>query len=158
MNPSIFETIKTTLQTEFQESLLSHDILELRLEKKNLLPLVKQLKENFQFDLFLDVTAVDYLDKKPERFDVVYHLYSTHHLVRVRLKIALSEKQPSIASLISLFGSAHFMERECHEMYGILFEGNTDLRPILLYNGFEGHPLRKDYPIGKEQPLVPYIK
>jgi NADH-quinone oxidoreductase subunit C len=61
-----------------------------------------------------------------------------------------------VASLIGMYGAAHYMERECHEMYGIVFAGNPDLRPILLYEGFEGHPLRKDYPKEREQPLVPY--
>jgi NADH-quinone oxidoreductase subunit C len=57
---------------------------------------------------------------------------------------------------VKLYGSAAFMERECHDMYGIVFRGNHDLRPILLYEGFAGHPLRKDYPKTREQPLVPY--
>ena len=66
------------------------------------------------------------------------------------------EADPVVDSLTPLYGSAHFMERECHDMYGIVFRGNADLRPILLYEGFEGHPLRKDYPKQHEQPLVPY--
>jgi len=61
-----------------------------------------------------------------------------------------------VASLTGLYGSAGFMERECHDMYGILFRGNEDLRPILLYEGFVGHPLRKDYAKEHEQPLVRY--
>jgi NADH-quinone oxidoreductase subunit C len=60
--------------------------------------------------------------------------------------------------LTTLFGSARFIERETHDMYGIKFEGNGDLRPILLYEGFVGHPLRKDYPMELEQPIVPYRK
>jgi NADH-quinone oxidoreductase subunit C len=63
---------------------------------------------------------------------------------------------PVVDSLTLLYGSAAFMERECHDMYGIVFRGNADLRPILLYEGFEGHPLRKDYAKTHEQPLVPY--
>ena len=63
---------------------------------------------------------------------------------------------PVAPSLTPLYGSAAIMERECHDMYGIRFEGNADLRPILLYEGFVGHPLRKDYPKDREQPLVPY--
>ena len=62
----------------------------------------------------------------------------------------------AVDSLTPLYGSAAFMERECHDMYGIVFRGNPDLRPILLYEGFDGHPLRKDYPKEHEQPLVPY--
>jgi NADH-quinone oxidoreductase subunit C len=90
------------------------------------------------------------------RFEVVYHFYSTVHKVRVRLKTRVTEVDPRVDSLVSLYGSAGFMERECHDMYGIVFQGNADLRPILLYEGFVGHPLRKDYPKQQEQPLVPY--
>jgi NADH-quinone oxidoreductase subunit C len=63
-----------------------------------------------------------------------------------------------VASLTGLYGSARFMEREAHDMYGIEFTGNDDLRPILLYEGFVGHPLRKDYAMEMEQPIVPYRK
>jgi len=61
-----------------------------------------------------------------------------------------------VPTLTTLFGSARFLEREAHEMFGIRFEGNADLRPILLYEGFVGHPLRKDYPMEREQPIVEY--
>jgi NADH-quinone oxidoreductase subunit C len=121
----------------------------------DLLATVRRLKSEFGFDLFLDVTAVDWPQRTP-RFDVVYHFYSTTHMIRVRLKTRVPEAEPTVDSLISLYGSAHFMERECHDMYGVVFRGNPDLRPILLYEGFVGHPLRKDYPKLQEQPLVPY--
>ena len=68
----------------------------------------------------------------------------------------MSAADAVVDSLTPLYGSAAFAERECHEMYGVGFRGNTDLRPILLYEGFVGHPLRKDYPKQLEQPLVPY--
>ena len=77
---------------------------------------------------------------------------------RIRLKVPLAEEAPVLPTLTGLYGSARFMEREVHEMYGVRFDGNDDLRPILLYEGFEGHPLRKDYPMELEQPIVPYRK
>jgi len=116
---------------------------------------VRALKSELGFDLFLDVTAVDWPGKSP-RFEVVYHFYSTGDRVRVRLKTRVPEADPTVDSLVALYGAARFMERECHEMYGIVFRGNSDLRPLLLYEGFVGHPLRKDYPKQKEQPLVSY--
>jgi len=134
---------------------LSHGVFVLLLEPTALLSTVVQLKSEFGFDLLLDVTAVDWPERTP-RFEIVYHFYSTEHFVRVRLKARVSEADPTVDSLISLYGSAHFMERECHDMYGIVFRGNHDLRPILLYEGFVGHPLRKDYPKQQEQSLVPY--
>ena len=131
------------------------EMLVLVVDPAEVLGRVQRLKSEFQFDLFLDVTAVDWLGESP-RFEVVYHFYSTVHHVRVRLKTRVPETDPAVDSLISLYGSARFMERECHDMYGIVFRGNPDLRPILLYEGFVGHPLRKDYPKRAEQPLVPY--
>jgi len=128
-------------------------VLELRVE--NLLPLVTGLRERFDFALFLDVTAVDYPDRSP-RFDLVYHFYSRRHNQRVRLKLPLPAERPVAPTLTGHYGSARYMEREVHDMYGIEFAGNQDLRPILLYEGFVGHPLRKDYPIELEQPVVPY--
>jgi len=134
---------------------LSRGVFVLTPDRAALVGVVRKLKTEFGFDLFLDVTAVDWPERSP-RFDVVYHFYSTEHFIRVRVKTSVSEADPTVDSLVSLYGSAHFMERECHEMYGIAFRGNRDLRPILLYEGFAGHPLRKDYPKEREQPLVPF--
>ena len=122
-----------------------------------LLATARSLKEDAQFDMLLDVTAVDW-PGKAQRFEVVWHFYSTRTFARVRVKTRVGEADPTVDSLASLYGAARFMERECHEMYGIGFRGNDDLRPLLLYEGFKGHPLRKDYPIRQEQPLVPFIK
>ena len=133
----------------------SHGIDVVTLSPEKLLPAVRRLKTELGFDLLLDVTAVDWPQRTP-RFDVVYHFYSTAHHVRVRVKTAVGESDPTVDSLVPLYGSAGFMERECHDMYGIVFRGNRDLRPILLYEGFVGHPLRKDYAKLHEQPLVRY--
>ena len=119
------------------------------------LPTVRRLRDEFGFDVLLDVTAVDW-PADALRFEVVYHFYSTRLKARVRLKTRVGADDPVVDSLCAFYGSAAFMERECHDMYGIRFRGNHDLRPILLYEGFSGHPLRKDYPKLLEQPLVPY--
>jgi NADH-quinone oxidoreductase subunit C len=129
----------------------------LEIEPAALLETVRRAKSEARMDLLADVTAVDWPNRIP-RFDVVYHFYSTTTFRRLRVKTRVDAADPVVASLVPLYGSAAFMERECHDMYGIRFLGNNDLRPILLYEGFEGHPLRKDYPIGREQPLVPYRK
>jgi NADH-quinone oxidoreductase subunit C len=152
MAPGVLDTLKERFAGEAS---VSHGMLVLALAPADLLATVQRLKSEFQFDLFLDVTAVDWLGQTP-RFEVVYHFYSTAHRVRVRLKTRVAETDPTVASLVPLYGSARYMERECHDMYGIAFRGNPDLRPLLLYEGFVGHPLRKDYPKRAEQPLVPY--
>jgi len=153
----ILEALQQRLAPTVGEATFSHDVLVVTLPPAALLATVGLMHSEFQFDLFLDVTAVDWPGQTP-RFEVVYHFYSTKHFGRVRLKTRVGEADPTVDSLVSLYGSARFMERECHDMYGIAFRGNADLRPILLYEGFEGHPLRKDYPKDREQPLVPYRK
>jgi NADH-quinone oxidoreductase subunit C len=155
MASDVLDLLRQRLADRVREASLSHGMLVLVLAPTDLLGTVQRLKSEFQFDLFLDVTAVDWLGQTP-RFEVVYHFYSTAHRVRVRLKTRVPEADPAVESLVSLYGSARYMERECHDMYGIVFRGNPDLRPLLLYEGFVGHPLRKDYPKHAEQPLVPY--
>ncbi len=155
MPATIVERIREQLVPAFGEASVSHGMLEIVVTPGVVLDVVRRLVAEFGFDLFLDVTAVDWPDRTP-RFDVVYHFYSTTHKVRIRLKTRVPHAEPVVDSLTSLYGSARFMERECHDMYGIVFRSNPDLRPILLYEGFVGHPLRKDYPKLQEQPLVPY--
>ncbi|HJV35094.1 NADH-quinone oxidoreductase subunit C [Geomonas sp.] len=121
----------------------------------NLFALVGRLRKELGFDLLLDVTAIDYPERRP-RFVAVYHLFNSACCQRVRIKVEVPDHDPSLTTLTTLYGSARFLEREVHEMYGIRFTGNDDLRPILLYEGFVGHPLRKDYPIDREQPIVDY--
>lgn len=106
------------------------------------------------FDMLVDVTAVDYIGSVP-RFEVVYHLYSIAKNHRLRIKARVPAESPCIASLVSLWLGANWLERETYDMYGIQFEGHPDLRRIFLYEEFQGHPLRKDYPKEKRQPLVP---
>jgi NADH-quinone oxidoreductase subunit C len=100
-----------------------------------------------------DVTAVDLLPRAP-RFEVVYHLYSVARNHRVRVKAPVPEDDPELHSVEALYASANWMEREVWDMYGIRFAGHPDLRRLLLYEEFEGHPLRKDYAKEKRQPLV----
>jgi NADH-quinone oxidoreductase subunit C len=130
-------------------------MLVLGVSAANLPAAVQRLRGGFGFELLLDVTAIDHSTRSP-RFDVVYHFYSRAHNTRVRLKVPASAENPTVPSLTAWYGSARFLERETHDMYGIHFEGNGDLRPILLYEGFVGHPLRKDYAMEAEQPIVPY--
>jgi NADH-quinone oxidoreductase subunit C len=152
---ALLDPLKQRLTSPDYEVALDRGMLVVHLPPAKLLETVQLLKSEFHFDLFLDVTAIDWLPKAP-RFEVVYHFYSTSHFARLRLKTAVPETDPAVDSLVSLYGSAGYMERECHDMYGIGFRGNPDLRPILLYEGFTGHPLRKDYDKLAEQPLVPY--
>jgi NADH-quinone oxidoreductase subunit C len=149
------DALSGELAGEGRQAAVSHGTVVVETAPEAVLALVGELKSRHGFDLFLDVTAVDWPQREP-RFDVVWHFYSTRHFLRVRVRTQVAAAAPVVASLTGLYGSAGYMERECHDMYGIRFDGNADLRPILLYEGFEGHPLRKDYPKRREQPLVPY--
>ena len=155
MDELLSERICSRLTPEALAPVLSNGILVLQLPAAQWQGAVRTLRDEFGFDMLLDVTAVDWTPQTP-RFEVVLHLYSTLDLVRVRLKTRVDGANPVVASLVGLYGAAGFMERECHDMFGIVFSGNGDLRPILLYEGFVGHPLRKDYPKRHEQPLVQY--
>jgi NADH-quinone oxidoreductase subunit D len=132
---------------------MEHGVLVLDSPPALVAGLAVRLKTGFGFDLLLDVTAVDWPQRAP-RFDVLWHFYSTQNFMRVRVKAQVDEAT-AVPTLTHLYGSARFAERECHEMFGIGFDGNDDLRPLLLYEGFIGHPLRKDYDQHHEQPLVP---
>lgn len=151
------QTLSNSLSDLYDHSWDSFGMLVLELPVANIIPLITRLKREHTFDLLLDITAIDYPERAP-RFDIVYHLYSSRHGKRIRLKTKVSETEPHIPTLTGLYGSANYIEREIHEMYGIKSIGNNDLRPILLYEGFVGHPLRKDYPIDMEQPIVAYRK
>lgn len=111
--------------------------------------------ERTAMDHFIDLTAVDFLGRREPRYEVVLHVRSLEKLHRVRLKARLDEP-PRIDSLCEVWAGANWFERECFDMFGVDFVGHPDLRRILLYPEFEGHPLRKDYPAEKTQPLVEY--
>jgi NADH-quinone oxidoreductase subunit C len=127
-----------------------------------LLSIAQFLKDTpeLDFDFLMDLTAVDYLFfaggkiQKKFRFEVVYHFYSLKYNHRLRVKVLVDEKQPQVQSLAHLWPSANWYEREVWDMYGIRFENHPNLKRILMYEEFEGHALRKDYPFNKRQPLI----
>ena len=121
--------------------------LTVTVHKEHLVDVVRFLGEE-QGGLFkqlIDICGVDYLSR-PKRFEVVYHLLSLRHSLRVRLKLLLTN-QEAAPSLVAIFPNAGWYEREAWDLYGIPFLGNPDLRRILTDYGFEGHPLRKDFPL-----------
>ncbi|MFH1809439.1 MAG: NADH-quinone oxidoreductase subunit C [Pseudomonadota bacterium] len=108
-----------------------------------------------ELNMLVDVTAVDNLGLQTPRFEVVYHLLSLARGWRLRIKVPLDEKDLTVDSVCRVYESADWPEREVWDMYGIRFEGHPNLKRLLMYEEFEGHPLRKDYPIRKRQPLMP---
>ncbi len=107
------------------------------------------------FKMPIDVCGVDYLNFKEPRFEVVYHLLSVSHRHRIRLKVEVDEDSCEVPSVYGVWRGVDWFEREAWDMYGIRFTGHPDLRRVLMYEEFEGHPLRKDYPQRGYQPLMP---
>ena len=106
------------------------------------------------FEQLSDLTVVDYLGCTP-RFEVIYQLYSVSLNHRLRVKVPVPEDDPVVPTASGIWKSANWAEREAWDMFGIRFDGHPDLRRILMYPEFQGHPLRKDYPLNQRQPLVP---
>ena len=110
--------------------------------------IVKMLRDEAGYDMLTDLTAVDYLNQgMPERYAVVYQFYSVKDNTRTRVKAWVPEADPTIDSVSSLYRSAPWAEREVWDLMGIKFKGHPDLKRLMLPENYEGHPLRKDYPL-----------
>jgi len=109
------------------------------------------LRDEFGFDFFIAGTAVDYWPQEQPRFHVLYMLYSMAHNLTLRLRVPLDGNAPSLRSAETVFPNANWYEREMYDMFGITFIGHSDLRRILMPKDWQGHPLRKDYPLGYEE-------
>ncbi|MGB7207470.1 MAG: NADH-quinone oxidoreductase subunit C [Pyrinomonadaceae bacterium] len=110
------------------------------------------LKSKHGFDMLADLCGADRGPEEEPRFEVNYHLFSTTHHQRLRLKVLLSEDEPKVATVTTLWKTADWHERETYDLLGIVFEGHPDLRRILLPSDFDGHALRKDYPLRGYEP------
>jgi NADH-quinone oxidoreductase subunit C len=126
---------------------IAHHELTVQAEARDIVSVMRFLRDDTRclFWNIVDITAVDWLGRE-RRFDVVYHLLSPKHNVRVRVKIAADEGAP-VASIIDVFPGADWFEREVFDLYGVVFTGHPDMRRLLTDYGFDGHPLRKDFPL-----------
>lgn len=112
------------------------------------------LKTELMFDMLIDILGIDWQDQKTHRFEVSYLFYNTKDNTRVHIRTLLpNNEKPEIESVMDLYPAADWAERECWDMYGIHFAGHPKLERLLTWEGFEGHPLRKDFKIDKRQPI-----
>ncbi len=154
----VLEKLKQKFPEKIKEISVQFGDENVLIESGFLLGIVQFLKnEPYAYNMLLDLTCVDYKGQQ-QRFEMVYHLYSLNNKQRLRIKTRLSEKDLSIDSLTSLWENANWLEREVYDMFGVQFRGHPDLRRIFMYEGFEGYPLRKDYPLRKRQPRIPLRK
>lgn len=114
------------------------------------------------YNYLSDISAVDYYEpsggygNRPERFGVSYHLYSMLYNRRIRVKVYLSEEDLRIASIVPVWPAANWLEREIFDMMGVQFDGHPDMRRVLMPQDWDGHPHRRDYPLGYEQPMFSF--
>ncbi len=132
-----------------------------QVRRGRILEILRMLRDENGFDALSDITAVDYLDRgQPERFCVVYNLCSIATGARIRVKAFVPESDPQIDTASDIWKAAPWPEREVYDMYGIRFRNHPDLKRILLPDDYEGHPLRKDYPLrgrGERQNFPRYV-
>ena len=127
------------------EAQVAYGELTLVAPRERIVEVMTALRDQFGFQQLLDLCGVDYPDRR-ERFEVVYHLLSLTRNARLRVKVSTDEVQP-VPSIIAVYPAANWFEREAYDMFGMLFSGHPDLRRLLTDYGFEGHPLRKDFPM-----------
>ncbi|MGM0561974.1 MAG: NADH-quinone oxidoreductase subunit C [Pseudomonadota bacterium] len=150
MNPTLTELgehLTSSLPDDIFRTETIRDELIVWAYRESLMKVMTALRDdpNAQFKQLVDVTAVDYPDR-PERFEVVYNLLSLKHNLRIRVKVPASEDTP-VPSVVDIFSSAIWFEREVWDLFGVFFSDHPDLRRIMTDYGFEGHPLRKDFPL-----------
>ena len=144
---TIEKSVNSELSSKIQNSIIEHDELLIEIDDKDLIDVVQFLKsnENCKFKQLIDIAGVDYPEDE-KRFVLVYLFLSHEHNTRIKLLIKFQINQ-TINSIVKIFPSANWMEREVFDMYGIKFKNHPDLRRILTDYGFKGHPLRKDFPL-----------
>ena len=155
------QAVLDRLRTQFGERVLeTSDAFgdhEARVAIENWVEVAQFIKDDadLQMDHFIDLTAIDYPERESARFDLTLIMRSSVHGARIRLRTRVVDGEEP-GTLSGLWAGANWAEREVWDMFGIKFKDHPDMRRILLYEEFVGHPLRKDYPIDKAQPLVPY--
>ena len=144
---SLEKAINSELTTKILSSKIKHDQINICIEDNNLIEVMIFLKthSSTKFKQLIDITAVDY-PERDKRFKMVYLLLSHEKNSRIKIEFDIKEGE-ILSSLISIFPSANWMEREVFDMYGVEFKDHPDLRRILTDYGFKGHPLRKDFPL-----------
>lgn len=141
------ETIEGAIGDLILEKKIDRGELTIVVPARHIVRVLTYLRDDpaLLFKELVDLCGVDWPERE-QRFDVVYHLLSLHHNLRIRVKVRTDEFTP-VPSVVSVYPTAGWFEREAWDMYGILFEGHPDLRRILTDYGFDGHPLRKDFPL-----------
>ena len=158
ININLAEQIKSKFPNLVLDALDNKGDQMIIIKKEGTKDIMTVLKNDaqFQFNVLMDLAAVDYLhwEEKEFRFELIYNLYSVPKNKRLFIKVPVRESEVQVDSVVSLWPSANWYEREVWDMFGIDFKDHPNLKRILMYEEFKGHPLRKDYLYNKRQPLV----
>jgi len=127
------------------------DEISLTISSEHIVAVCQSLRDDYDFNLLADITAVDYWPQEDPRFHVVYQLHSLPRNISLSLRVPLPGQRASVPTIESVYPNANWSEREIWDMFGIHIEDHSDLRRILMPYDWEGHPLRKDYPLGYEE-------
>ena len=141
----IIDEVKAAIGDAFVDAQDVVSEVSITVARDKLVDVMRTLRDRFDYQQLMEIAGVDY-PSRDERFDVVYHLLSVTKNHRMRVRVTTDEEKP-VPSVTGLWPVAGWLEREVFDMYGVLFEGNTDLRRILTDYGFRGHPFRKDFPL-----------
>lgn len=142
----IIDEVKAAIGDAFLSAKDAVGEVSIHVERERVADVIRILRDKFEYQQLMEIAGVDYPDRPEQRFDVVYHLLSVTKNHRIRVRVMTDEEKP-VPSVVSLFPVAGWLEREVFDLYGVLFDGNPDLRRILTDYGFSGHPFRKDFPL-----------
>jgi len=151
-SPALVERIKAKNETWVEDYKNALDELTIVTPRDAISELCAFLKSDCGYDLLADLCGADRGPEEDPRFEVNYHLFSTQHFGRLRVKVLLNEDDPHVRSVENVWRTANWHERETFDLFGVIFDGHSDLRRILLPSDFDGHALRKDYPLRGYEP------
>ena len=141
----IVEAVKAAIGPAFLFAKDEVDEVSIDVARDSIAEVLTTLRDRFEYQQLMEIAGVDY-PERAERFDVVYHLLSVTRNHRIRIRVTTDEEQP-VPTVTHIFPVAGWLEREVFDLYGVIFDGNPDLRRILTDYGFQGHPFRKDFPL-----------
>jgi NADH-quinone oxidoreductase subunit C len=141
----IIDAVKAAIGDAFLTASDAVDEISIDVRRERVADVIRTLRDDFEYQQLMEIAGVDY-PARPERFEIVYHLLSITKNHRIRIRVTTDEEQ-AVPSVVDTFPVAGWLEREVFDLYGVVFEGNPDLRRILTDYGFRGHPFRKDFPL-----------
>jgi NADH-quinone oxidoreductase subunit C len=150
-NEGVADALGKALGAAVLDTVEAFGEISITVDRKKLADVMEKLRSDHEYQQLVEIAGVDYPDR-PERFEVCYHLLSLTKNHRIRIKVTTDEDTP-VPTVTHIWEVAGWLEREVFDMYGVLFDGNTDLRRILTDYGFQGHPFRKDFPLTGYQEL-----